>query len=127
MDLLAFFKEKPISPETNKMFIDIKKDLFAAGCIIINKENWCQRAMVRNADGEQLFDPFDKTATQWDILGALHKVDASKYSFTYMRIAAKLAGYTDLDRFNDFSSHEMVLEFFDAAFAELNSHILENK
>lgn len=116
-------KKKTLSPESEKMFKQIRVDLLGAASLIINKENWCQRAMARNVAGEQLFYPKDETATQWDILGALHKVDATKYTFTFLRIAAKLSGYQDIDRLNDFSSHEMVLLFFDAVFAELGDKL----
>ena len=112
---MSFFKSK-IVPKDPPIVKQIVEDMFAAVKLIVLPEHWCQRALCRNAAGERLFYPKDETAVAWDILGALHKVDACKETFTYLRITVKMMGFLDLDRFNDFVTHSMVLIFFKSGF-----------
>ena len=116
---MGYFKKKIKSEPVNPLFDKIAKELFAAVSLIVNERTWCQKALARDTEGVRLFDPSDASAAAWDILGALHKVDAGKETFTYLRIAAKLSGYRDLDRFNDFNTHKNVMSFFKAGLKEM--------
>ena len=118
-----FTRKKKVVREETELEKRMVKDLLAALNLIVNEDNWCQKALARNAEGERLFDPSDETATSWDILGALHKVDASKYSFTFLRMCVRFMGYRDLDRYNDSHRHIMVVLLFSEAFKNLGHPI----
>jgi hypothetical protein len=121
-----FFKPKKVKmdPEISNRII---QDLILSINIIGNESKWTKRALARNSKDERLFDPNDIDAVSWDILGVLHKVNAIKQTFTYLRLACKSLGYEDIDRFNDFNDHKAILSFFKGALQETSFETKEKK
>lgn len=77
---------------------------------IFKKKDWCERAMCRDAEGEQLFDPNDPKAVSWCLLGSLYKQENwSDTTLTFITNYAKKKGIEDLSRYNDQEGHAKVV------------------
>ena len=93
-----------------KMFELIRDQLLVAFKVIFDEDKWCRRALCRDVEGEQLFDPQDPKAVQWCLLGALYKQeDFSQETLTFIGNYAKRKGITDLSRYNDQDGHKAVI------------------
>jgi len=103
--------------DSNKKLIS--QEILKVIQLIINEELWCKRALARDKDGNQLFDPSDKNACQWCIYGALYALDASTETITYLQNCAKYLGWSDLDRLNDLNQHFYVIQFLKESLEEL--------
>lgn len=91
--------------------------LTAAKEIIKNQCNWTQYTLARDTDGKRV-SPTHKTATRWDIDGAIFKVLGGDLESIELRQWLCLDVYrengcTSLSQFNDSSSHPEVLSFID--------------
>jgi hypothetical protein len=91
-------------------FERIRDEILVAFKTIFSKENWCCRAMCRDNEGEQLFDPNDSKAISWCLLGSLYKQENwSHETLTFMSNYARNKGIEDLSRFNDQEGHTAVV------------------
>jgi hypothetical protein len=89
----------------------IVNEIARAVSIIIDEDNWCKRAMARNKNQEQLYDPKDDNAYSFCIYGVLFFLDSSPDTITYLQQMAKSLGWSDLDRLNDMNDHHYVIQF----------------
>jgi hypothetical protein len=88
----------------------IRDELLEAFKTIFPTENWCKRAMCRDAEGEQLFDPNDPKAVQWCLLGSLYRQENwSTDTLTFLTNYARMRGIEDLSRYNDQDGHTAVV------------------
>ena len=94
-------------PEIKK----VGKEILAVIQILINEELWCRRALARDKDGNQLFDPKNENACSWCIYGVLYMIDASPKTVSYLQSMARSLGWSDLDRLNDLNQHFFVMQF----------------
>jgi len=91
---------------------DLHKVLF----ILIDENKWCKRALARDEDDNQLFDPRDLKACKWCIYGVLYGTDCSQDTINYLKNFAKMWGsWPDLDRLNDLNEHFYVVQFLQSA------------
>jgi hypothetical protein len=96
--------------EMVEVFERIRDEILVTFKIIFNEENWCRRAMCRDAEGEQLFDPNDENAKQWCLLGSFYKQENwSHETLTFMSNYAKKRGVGNLSRYNDQEGHAAVI------------------
>src|SRR5574337_615225 len=111
-------RSKKLSKEQQEKYelIDrVRHELLEAYKLIFDPDHWCRRALCRDAEGEQLFDPADERAVQWCLLGAIYKPENySAETLTLVKNYGKLNGVNDLARFNDDSGHVEVLRFLEA-------------
>ena len=89
----------------------VGKEILSVIQILINEELWCRRALARDKDDNQLFDPKDEKACSWCIYGALYMIDAGPKTIAYLQSMAKSLGWSDLDRLNDLNQHFFVMQF----------------
>lgn len=104
---------RPNTPEYKKWvdtFEKIRDEILEAFKLIFVKEDWCSRALCRDAEGEQLFNPQDEKATQWCLLGAVYKNENwSNEALTFITNYARRRGIEDLSRYNDQEGHTAVI------------------
>jgi len=103
-------RNSPEYKEWEKKFENIRDDLLEVFKIIFKKEGWCKRALCRDAEGEQLFNPNDEKAVQWCLLGAIYKKeDWSEETLTFITNYAKRRGIEDLSQYNDHYGHTAIV------------------
>jgi hypothetical protein len=103
-------RNSPEYKEWEKKFEMIRDEILDAFKLIFKKEDWCKRALARDAEGEQLFNPNDEKAVQWCLLGAIYKKeDWSVETLTFVTNYAKRRGIDDLSRYNDHEGHTAVV------------------
>ena len=103
----------PNTPEYDKWvatFEKIRDELLAAFLVILDKDKWCKRALARDTEGDQLFNPSDPKAVQWCLLGAIYKEENwAEETLTFAANYAKKRGIDDLTRYNDHEGHAAVI------------------
>ena len=109
MILMTSNKEK--REKLQEQTLMVAQDLQKVLAVIQHKQHWCQRSLCRDEAGERLFDPFDVKAYSYCLLGVLFAIEAKNETFVYLKHLSKAIGFLDLDRLNDFNSHEVVLGF----------------
>jgi hypothetical protein len=93
-----------------KHFETVRDELLEAFKVIFKEEDWCKRALCRDAEGEQLFNPQDERATQWCLLGAIYKKEEwTEGTLTFLTNYAKTRGIEDLSKYNDHEGHTAVV------------------
>jgi hypothetical protein len=110
---MTFLRTKPESEEYKKrvaVFEKIRDEMILVFQVIFNENKWCKRALCRDAEGEQLFNPSDEKATQWCLLGAIYKHENwSDETLTFLTNYARMRGIEDLSRYNDQEGHTAVI------------------
>jgi hypothetical protein len=95
----------------DKKYAQVGKDVVGILNLVGNAEHWCRRAMVRDKEGEQLFDPSDPRAIQYCILGAFYAIEGHNDTLTFLQLNAKKQGFISLTELNDFSDHSFIVDF----------------
>ena len=102
------------NPHKNKK-VDIQKILNLIG----DPDKWTKRALARDKDDEQIFDPWSEDACKWCILGAAYKAEVSQDTVIYLETLVRNMKYGSLDKFNDLNKHESVIKFLNLALSNL--------
>lgn len=93
-----------------------------AKALISDKEHWIKDEFATNAEGE-VVPMYDNSACNFCSVGANRKAAGSgraEISRPYLAMATAimtLGAHSHIARFNDFSTHEEVMELFDVAIA----------
>jgi hypothetical protein len=114
--MFSIIKKRPllvtkVNAKKLEIYNRMVDELTEAFNLIIDEDHWCQRAMCRDKNDEQLYYPGDEKATKWCLMGAIHRGNCSPETLTYLKNCGRVVGITDLFKFNDFSNHTDVIAF----------------
>jgi hypothetical protein len=96
-----------INPIKQNLIEDLQKIVK----LIFKEENWTQKALARDINDIQIFDPYDEKAVKFCVLGAAYRIEADKNTFTYLERISKRNGFSSIDSLNDKNKHEEIMFF----------------
>ena len=79
--------------------------------ILETPDKWCRLSMAQDKDGEPLYNPWDKRAEKFCLLGAMYRAECGVASTYYLNLIGRKSGFKDLSSLNDKNNYESIKDF----------------
>jgi hypothetical protein len=90
---------------------EIVNDLLKILELISDINFWTQDSIAKDENDNRLYDPYDKNAKKYCLLGACYFLEIKEKTKQYIQEKSNDLGYYDMTSLNDQNNHKFVITF----------------